>query len=629
MRKHQILDRIQSPADLKKLEAADLDRLCSELREEIVDTVARNGGHLAPNLGVVELTVALHRVFNAPQDKILWDVGHQTYAHKLLTGRRDAFPSIRLFGGLSGFPSPQESEYDPFISGHAGTSISAALGFEAANETLGRSGHVVSVVGDGALICGLSMEALNNVRSTCKNLIIVINDNKMSISRSVGAIPNYLNRIITGSSYNRFKAFAKMAVKRLPASGEIIAGIQKIEGAAKSLFVPGIFFEELGLRYIGPVNGHRLPELIETFRRIREFNRPVIVHVITEKGAGREYAESFPEKFHGVSGFDPETGETVRKKDTSDFSSVFGRSLCLLAEKHRDVVAITAAMRTGTGMKPFSERFPERFYDVGIAEGHALTFAAGLAANGLRPVVSIYAAFLQRALDSLFHDICLQKLPVIICADRAGAVEDGPTHHGLYDESFVLNMPDVCVMVPKNETELSRMVPFAYDLNVPVVIRYPRGGSQIDFLPCAPLEKGCCELLREGSDLAFWAVGSEVKTALDTADILTRELGISCRVVNCRFLKPFDSEALQKDAASMPLVTIENTLAGTGMDVLADRLLVSGKHCGVLHFAWPADTLIPHGSVALLREKFGLTAQRLSQSIRARFFAQSAKQEQV
>lgn len=627
MRKHEILDRIQSPADVKKLKAEQLSSLCRELREEIVDAVSQNGGHLAPNLGVVELTVALHRVFDLPKDKILWDVGHQTYAHKLLTGRRDRFSTIRRYNGLSGFPSPAESEYDPFVSGHAGTSISAALGFEAANESLGRDSHVVAVIGDGSLICGLSMEALNNVRSTCKNLIIVINDNKMSISKSVGAIPNYLNRIITGYSYNRFKAFAKMALKKLPASSEIIGGIQKIEGATKSLFVPGIFFEELGLRYIGPVNGHKLPELIETFRRIREFNRPVIVHVITEKGAGYEYAARQPEKFHGVAGFDPDTGELAKKSVKPNFSGEFGRALCLLAEKHPDVVGITAAMRSGTGMTGFSERFPDRFYDVGIAEGHALTFAAGLAANGLHPVVSVYATFLQRALDSLYHDICLQKLPVIICADRAGVVEDGPTHHGLYDESFALAMPDLCIMAPKNERELALMVELGYELKAPVMIRYPRGGSGLSELSCAPLEKGRAEMVRDGSDLTFWAVGNEVKTALETADILKRSAGISCRVVNVRFLNPLDTELLHADALKMPLVTFENTLSGTGLDVLADRLLIAEKHCGVLHFAWPSEKMIPHGTDAELRAQFGLTAEAAAQTIRRRFFDKTAEQE--
>ncbi len=627
MRKHEILDQIQTPADVKKLKGEQLPQLCRELREEIVDAVSHNGGHLAPNLGVVELTVALHRVFDLPKDKILWDVGHQTYAHKLLTGRRDRFCTIRRYHGLSGFPSPEESEYDPFVSGHAGTSISAALGFEAANENLGKEDRVVAVIGDGSLICGLSMEALNNVRSTCKNLIIVINDNKMSISRSVGAIPNYLNRIITGYSYNRFKAFAKMALRKLPASSEIIGGIQKIEGATKSLFVPGIFFEELGLRYIGPVNGHKLPELIETFRRIREFNRPVIVHVITQKGEGYEFAERQPEKFHGVSGFDPDTGEMRKKRAGTTFSSEFGRALCSLAEAHPEVVGITAAMRSGTGMTDFSERFPDRFYDVGIAEGHALTFAAGLAANGLHPVVSVYATFLQRALDSLYHDICLQKLPVVVCADRSGVVEDGPTHHGLYDESFALAMPDLCIMAPKNEPELAAMLELGYQLKSPVMIRYPRGGSGLGKLSCAPLEKGRAEVVRDGSDLSIWAVGREVKTALETADILKEKAGISCRVVNVRFLKPLDKELLRADALKMPLVTLENTLLGTGLDVLADRLLIGEKHCGILHFAWPQEEKIPHGTEAELRAQFGLTAEAAAQTVRSRFFEKSAEQE--
>ncbi|MBQ9338160.1 MAG: 1-deoxy-D-xylulose-5-phosphate synthase [Lentisphaeria bacterium] len=627
MRKHEILDRIHSPADLKKLDSGSLDRLCGEIREEIVETVSRNGGHLAPNLGVVELTVALHRVFNAPEDKILWDVGHQTYAHKLLTGRRDRFPTIRQYGGLSGFPSPSESEYDPFISGHAGTAVSAALGFEAAGEMLHRNGHVVAVVGDGSLICGLSMEALNNVRSTCKNLIIIINDNKMSISKSVGAIPNYLNRIITGHSYNRFKAFAKMAVKRLPGSDELIGRIQKLEGAAKSLFVPGIFFEELGLRYIGPVNGHKLPDLIETFSRIRNFTRPVIVHVITEKGAGREYAKEHPERFHGVSGFDPETGAMPRS-GSPNFSAAFGQALCRLAELHPEVVGITAAMRSGTGMLDFSEKYPDRFFDVGIAEGHALTFAAGLAAAGLRPVLSIYATFLQRALDQIYHDICLQKLPVVICADRAGVVEDGPTHHGLYDEGFALSMPDLCVMAPKNEPELAAMLPFAYDLKGPAMIRYPRGGSGLAELPCAPPEKGKSERLRDGKDLAIWAVGAECAAALATADTLERELGITCRVVNARFLKPLDTAALKEDAAAMPLVTIENTLSGTGLDALADRLLISEKHRGILHFAWPSGQTIPHGAGPELRKQAGLTVPQIVRSVREHFFPGAKEQEQ-
>ena len=606
----KILDNISSPEDLKALAPRQLTALCSELRETIIDTVSKNGGHLAPNLGVVELTVALHSVFNMPEDKIVWDVGHQSYVHKLLTGRRDRFHSIRTDNGLSGFTLREESEFDCFSSGHAGTAISAAMGFAAARDA--RSEHVIAVVGDGSLICGLSLEALNNVRSSCRNLIIIVNDNKMSISKSVGAIPNYLNRIITGRSYNHFKAFAKMAVQRMPSGSDIIGGIQKLEEATKSLFVPGVFFEEMGLRYVGPINGHKLPELIETFNRVKDFNRPVIVHVITEKGAGCEYAKEAPEKFHGVSSFNPHTGHSEHASSGINFSAAFGASMIELAEKDPEVVAITAAMRSGTGLLKFSEQFPDRFFDVGIAEEHGLTFAGGLAAGGMRPVVALYATFLQRGLDCVFHDICLQNLPVIICADRAGIVEDGPTHHGIYDESFLLSMPRLSVLAPKNETELKAMLFAAYEQKTPVAIRYPRGASKINDLPVPALEWGKAEVVRDGSDLAIWAVGREVRTALEAAGIL----GCSCRIVNTRFLKPFDKELFLSDAAKMPIFTIEDNLEGAGLDSIADKLLINAGHHGVHHFAWPADKIIPHGTQSCLREKFGMTPKAIACKIR-------------
>lgn len=608
----KILDNISSPEDLKVLAPRQLTALCSELRETIIDTVSKNGGHLAPNLGVVELTVALHSVFNMPEDKIVWDVGHQSYVHKLLTGRRDRFHSIRTDNGLSGFTLREESEFDCFSSGHAGTAISAAMGFAAARDARNGSEHVIAVVGDGSLICGLSLEALNNVRSSCRNLIIIVNDNKMSISKSVGAIPNYLNRIITGRSYNHFKAFAKMAVQRMPSGSDIIGGIQKLEEATKSLFVPGVFFEEMGLRYVGPINGHKLPELIETFNRVKDFNRPVIVHVITEKGAGCEYAKEAPEKFHGVSSFNPHTGHSEHASSGINFSAAFGASMIELAEKDPEVVAITAAMRSGTGLLKFSEQFPDRFFDVGIAEEHGLTFAGGLAAGGMRPVVALYATFLQRGLDCVFHDICLQNLPVIICADRAGIVEDGPTHHGIYDESFLLSMPRLSVLAPKNETELKAMLFAAYEQKTPVAIRYPRGASKINDLPVPALEWGKAEVVRDGSDLAIWAVGREVRTALEVAGIL----GCSCRIVNTRFLKPFDKELFLSDAAKMPIFTIEDNLEGAGLDSIADKLLINAGHHGVHHFAWPADKIIPHGTQSCLREKFGMTPKAIACKIR-------------
>ena len=608
----KILDNISSPEDLKALAPRQLTALCSELRETIIDTVSKNGGHLAPNLGVVELTVALHSVFNMPEDKIVWDVGHQSYVHKLLTGRRDRFHSIRTDNGLSGFTLREESEFDCFSSGHAGTAISAAMGFAAARDARNGSEHVIAVVGDGSLICGLSLEALNNVRSSCRNLIIIVNDNKMSISKSVGAIPNYLNRIITGRSYNHFKAFAKMAVQRMPSGSDIIGGIQKLEEATKSLFVPGVFFEEMGLRYVGPINGHKLLELIETFYRVKDFNRPVIVHVITEKGAGCEYAKEAPEKFHGVSSFNPHTGHSEHASSGINFSAAFGASMIELAEKDPEVVAITAAMRSGTGLLKFSEQFPDRFFDVGIAEEHGLTFAGGLAAGGMRPVVALYATFLQRGLDCVFHDICLQNLPVIICADRAGIVEDGPTHHGIYDESFLLSMPRLSVLAPKNETELKAMLFAAYEQKTPVAIRYPRGASKINDLPVPALEWGKAEVVRDGSDLAIWAVGREVRTALEAAGIL----GCSCRIVNTRFLKPFDKELFLSDAAKMPIFTIEDNLEGAGLDSIADKLLINAGHHGVHHFAWPADKIIPHGTQSCLREKFGMTPKAIACKIR-------------
>ena len=608
----KILDNISSPEDLKALAPRQLTALCSELRETIIDTVSKNGGHLAPNLGVVELTVALHSVFNMPEDKIVWDVGHQSYVHKLLTGRRDRFHSIRTDNGLSGFTLREESEFDCFSSGHAGTAISAAMGFAAARDARNGSEHVIAVVGDGSLICGLSLEALNNVRSSCRNLIIIVNDNKMSISKSVGAIPNYLNRIITGRSYNHFKAFAKMAVQRMPSGSDIIGGIQKLEEATKSLFVPGVFFEEMGLRYVGPINGHKLPELIETFNRVKDFNRPVIVHVITEKGAGCEYAKEAPEKFHGVSSFNPHTGHSEHASSGINFSAAFGASMIELAEKDPEVVAITAAMRSGTGLLKFSEQFPDRFFDVGIAEEHGLTFAGGLAAGGMRPVVALYATFLQRGLDCVFHDICLQNLPVIICADRAGIVEDGPTHHGIYDESFLLSMPRLSVLAPKNETELKAMLFAAYEQKTPVAIRYPRGASKINDLTVPALEWGKAEVVRDGSDLAIWAVGREVRTALEAAGIL----GCSCRIVNTRFLKPFDKELFLSDAAKMPIFTIEDNLEGAGLDSIADKLLINAGHHGVHHFAWPADKIIPHGTQSCLREKFGMTPKAIACKIR-------------
>jgi len=616
----RILESVSSPADLAPLSLEQLKALCSEIRDEIVDTVASNGGHLAPSLGVVELTVALHKVFDAPRDKIVWDVGHQSYAHKILTGRLGRFKTLRRYGGVSGFTSRAESEYDPFGAGHAGTAISAALGMAAARDRKGGDEKVVAVIGDGSLVCGVSLEALNNVRSTTNDFIIVVNDNKMSISRSVGAIPNYLNSIITGRSYNHFKAFAKMAVKRIPGGEGIVGGIQRIEEATKSLFVPGVFFEELGLRYIGPIHGHNLHELMETFEKVKEFNRPVIVHVITEKGCGCEYAKEAPEKFHGVSNcIDPDTGDAIEPAlKKGGFSSAFGSAMLELAEKRKDLVALTAAMRMGTGLLEFSAKHPDRFFDVGIAEEHGVVFAAGLAAGGLRPVVAIYSSFLQRALDCVFHDVCLQGLPVIICEDRSGIVEDGPTHHGIHDVSFLLNMPNLSVLSPRDETELKEMLFAAYEKACPVVIRYPRGSSGRipSSVSRAPLSWGKAELLKDGSDLAIWAAGREVSTALEVAKILKESAGLDAAVVNARFLKPFDSELLAAQAAKAPLATIEDCQVFGGLGSIIDAALASCAGKGARHFGW-GDQIIPHGDVETLRELSGMTPAAIADKLKA------------
>ncbi len=610
----KILDRINSPEDLRRLSVSDMQTLSQEIRETIIKTVAENGGHLAPNLGVVELTVALHRVFRAPEDKIIWDVGHQSYPHKLLTGRRKEFSSIRKYNGLSGFTKREESPYDCFGAGHAGTSISSAMGFSVASELKGMHNHTVAVIGDGSLICGISLEALNNLRSTCKNMIIVLNDNKMSISKSIGAIPNYLNQIITGRNYNRFKAYVKMMVQKMPGSASIIENIQNLEASAKNLFVPGIFFEELGIRYFGPIDGHNLNDLIQTFERVKEFNRPVIVHVITEKGHGCDYAIAAPEKYHGVGSFHPATGKNdAKKKET--FSSAFGKKLFRMAEEHPEITAVTAAMASGCGISgEFTERFPDRFFDVGIAEEHALVFAAGLAADGMRPVVAVYATFLQRALDCIFHDICLQNLPVILCADRAGIVEDGATHHGIYDISFLRAIPNLAILEPRNEKELAMMMDSAYAYAAPVLLRYPRGCSDDDSEP-AEIFWGKAERLSSGTDLAFWTSGREAVTARQTADILKEKYGISVSVVNARFLRPFDTEMFRADAEKMPVVTLEDHVTAGGLASIAAEALNNVKHRGLHSFGWSPDRIPGHGSTEELRREAGLYPEALAENI--------------
>jgi len=607
-----ILNHIHSPADLRKLAPGELPLLCAELRQNIIDTVSSNGGHLAASLGAVELIVALHYLFNTPDDKILFDVGHQAYAHKLLTGRKEAFDRLRQVKGCAGFPTPAESEFDPCITGHAGVAISNAVGIAAANWLRGERGKVVAVVGDGSLNCGISLEGLNNAKAHGKNLIVILNDNKMSISPNVGGLPNYLNRLISGGPYNRFKRTVKDVIKTLPRHDRIHRIVRKIAEAVKGFLLPGVVFEELGFRYIGPIDGNDLEKLLHTIGNIKDLQGPFLIHVITRKGLGYKFAEADPENYHGVSGFCVEDGK-LTPNGSNTFSKAFGKSMIDLASAHPEVVAITAAMACGTGLKNFADKLPRQFFDVGIAEEHAVSFAAGLATNGIRPVVAIYSTFIQRALDNIYHDVVLAGLPVIFALDRAGAVEDGPTHHGIYDLGFLLAMPGLTVMAPADEAELELMLNFAYELKKPVAIRYPRGGSRRE-IAATPLKLGKADIVKDGNDAMIWATNLEVATALEVADLLAND-NIDAGVVNTRFLSPFDRETLleHKDRA---IVTIEDHTLTGGLAAVVDSALAAAQtHGKILHFGWPNE-LIGHGKISEIRQHHGMDAAAIAAKIK-------------
>lgn len=591
-----------------------LPLLAAEVREALLEVVSANGGHLASGLGVVELTLALHYIFDTPRDQVLWDVGHQAYAHKLLTGRQAFFRSLRAFGGCSGFPTPTESPaHDPVICGHAGVAVSAALGMARAAEQKGEARQIVAVVGDGSLNCGISLEGLNNIRGSAEKMVVVLNDNKMSISKNVGAMAGYLNKIISGRSYNRFKALSKVMLRKLPRSEEVHRSIQHLESATKSLFLPGSLFEELGLRYLGPINGHSFPELLRVLEAARDFPHPVLVHVITEKGRGYGHAEREPSRFHGVGPFCRETGEFPLAAGSS-FSAAFGASMVELARLNPNIQAVTAAMCGGTGLEAFNQEFPDRLHDVGIAEAHGVVYAAGLAAGGLLPVVAIYSSFMQRAFDNIYHDVALANRPFILALDRAGVVEDGPTHHGIFDLSFLRAMPNMTILAPRCEDELRDVLHWAASHSGPVAIRYPRGGTRRGFhpeRPVRPIEPGKAEIVREGKDLALWALGAEVETALDAAEILREKHGFEACVVNPRFLKPFDAALARAQSAAMPLFALEDHHCTGGLaSALRDVAEVAPRFA----FAWP-DAVIPHGNVSELRRTYGLTAEALAEKI--------------
>jgi 1-deoxy-D-xylulose-5-phosphate synthase len=618
----KLLDHIRSPADLKALKKEQLPLLAAEIREEIVRTVSRTGGHLASNLGVVELTIALHYVFNSPNDRLMWDVGHQTYAHKLLTGRRPRFKTLRQFGGLSGFPKREESPHDCFDAGHSSTSISSALGMAVARSLKGEKQRVIAIIGDGSMTGGLAFEGLNQAGHLGKDLIVVLNDNEMSISSNVGALASYLSRVMTGRFVNRFRGELKAFLQTLPGIGESMYKIAKqAEESFKGFLTPGLLFEELGFRYIGPIEGHRLDHLLETFSNVGKMDGPILVHVLTNKGKGYSPAESDPARFHGVGSFHIETGRPHEKGDgPPTYSEVFGRTLVRLAERDEKIIAITAAMEDGTGLRGYATRFPERFFDIGIAEQHAVTFAAGLALEGFKPVVAIYSTFLQRAYDQVQQDVCLQNLPVIFALDRGGIVgSDGPTHHGLFDFSYLRQLPNMVVMAPKDENELQHMIKTAVGWRTPIAFRYPRGagyGVRMD-RELRTLEVGKGEILLEGDDVLILAIGSTVYPSVEAAQWLLKG-GIGASVINCRFLKPLDGELICTMAEKVgKVLTVEENVLDGGfgsavLEIFQENGLswVNVKRMGI------PDRFVEHGSQEALRGMYGIDTEGIAKGAR-------------
>lgn len=618
----RLLDTIHSPTDLKTIPRSELPRLAQEVREEIVEVVSTTGGHLATNLGIVELTIALHSVFDAPRDRIVWDTGNQAYAHKLFTGRREQFKTLRQLGGLSGFTRQEESPYDTFNAGHAGTSISAALGMVESRDRRGEDHKVIAVIGDGAMTAGLVYEGLNQAGALKRDLIVILNDNEMSISKNVGAISAYLSRIMTGPLYTKVKKETKRILATIPRIGEpVIKAVHRMEESAKGLFVPGLLFEELGFLYVGPIDGHRFDHLFPTLENIKRLKGPILVHVITKKGKGYEPAEKNPISLHATAPFLRETGEVKKRPQAPTYTKVFASTLIRLAKRDKRIVAITAAMPEGTGLGFFAEALPDRFYDVGIAEQHAVTFAAGLAVSGSRPVVAIYSTFLQRAFDQILHDVCIQNLPVIFCLDRAGIVgEDGPTHHGVFDLGYLRILPNMVVMSPKDENELQHMLYTALKHPGPVAIRYPRGegvGVPLDNrLLRIPI--GRAELLRSGQDVALLALGFGVSPSLIAAQQLSTE-GISATVVNARFAKPLDRAMITRLARKHKcLVTVEEHVLSGGFGSAVLELLEEERVFGaeVKRIGIP-DRFIEQGPQRILREQLGLAPEGIAQEVRA------------
>ena len=611
------LEKINKPNDIKKIPAYAYDELADEIRKFLIESISETGGHLAANLGAVELTMALHLVMDFPEDKLIFDVGHQSYTHKILTGRKEKFATLRKFHGLAGFPKTNESDCDAFNTGHSSTSISAGLGMATARTLKGEKNTVISVIGDGSLTGGMAYEALNNAAKAETPFIIVLNDNNMSISENVGGVSSYLNQIRTTEAYLELKEDVKNKLKTVPKGKNVIHKIQNVKSGFKQLMIPGMYFEEMGLTYLGPVNGHDVNAIVKVLKEAKRCKTPVLVHVLTHKGRGYLPAERHPARFHGTEPFEIETGLPRRKKTTPNYTDIFSTVMCKLGESNPNVVAITAAMPDGTGLKRFRNMYPERFFDVGIAEEHAVTFAAGLAASGIRPVVAIYSSFLQRAYDQVLHDVCIQNLPVVFAIDRAGLVgSDGETHQGIFDLSYLSTIPNMTVMAPKNKWELADMLRFAVEFNGPVAVRYPRGQAFEGLYENRPdIEYGKSEWIYEGGDVCLIAVGSMVRIATAVRDLL-EDQGISSSLVNARFVKPIDEEMIAKAAKKHKLlVTLEENVlcGGYGENVreYTDTLKTKAK---LLNIAIP-DRFVEHGNVDLLLKELGMDAESITKRI--------------
>lgn len=613
-----MLERIQKENDIKELDFEELLELSEEIRRFLIEKTSKSGGHLASNLGVVELTIALHRMFELPKDKIIWDVGHQSYTHKILTGRKDGFDTLRQYGGMSGFPKRKESACDPFNTGHSSTSISAGLGYVKARDIKGENYSVISVIGDGSLTGGMAYEALNNAAQLETNFIVVLNDNHMSISENVGGMSRYLAKLRTADIYTGLKKGVTKTLEKIPVMGErMISHIRKTKSSIKQLVVPGMFFEDMGITYLGPIPGHNIKAIYRALGEAKKIEGPVLLHVMTEKGKGYGPAELAPDKFHGIAPFDIESGEVLVKKQKDTYTDVFGKVMCDEAKKNKDLVAVTAAMADGTGLSRFRKLYPKRFFDVGIAEGHAVTFAAGLAAGGLRPVFAIYSSFLQRGYDQIVHDVCMQGLPVVFAVDRAGLVgSDGETHQGIFDLSYLSGIPNMAVMSPKHKWELADMLRFAIRHDGPVALRYPRGSAYDGYQEFrAPVELGKSEMIYEEKDIAIFSVGHMFEEAVKVYDSL-KALGYHVSLVNARFIKPLDEELIGELCEKHRLIAVIEENVANGACAQGVLRCVSEKNLPVkvLMLSLP-DNYVEHGDISTLRKETGIDAGTLAKRI--------------